>query len=78
MREVETDFQPDGNYIAGDGAGQGGATLPLAGSFKAKEIFFEARIPILDNPVGRSRAIASPTTPARSTASTDTYKFGLE
>src|SRR5689334_24657824 len=49
LREVESDFQPDGNYIAGDGAGQGGATLPLSGSYKVKEIFLESRIPILSN-----------------------------
>jgi outer membrane receptor protein involved in Fe transport len=77
MRKVETDFQPDGNYIAGDGAGQGGATLPLSGSFKAKEAFFEARIPILDNLSAETGYRFSDYSGAFDT-STDTYKFGLE
>ncbi|MBC8026641.1 MAG: TonB-dependent receptor [Steroidobacteraceae bacterium] len=77
MREVETDFQPDGNYISGDGAGQGGATLPLSGSFRAKEAFFEARIPILDNLSAETGYRFSDYSGAFDT-STDTYKFGLE
>jgi outer membrane receptor protein involved in Fe transport len=77
MRKVETDFQPDGNYISGDGAGQGGATLPLSGSFKAKEAFFEARIPILNNLSAEAGYRFSDYSGAFDT-STDTYKFGLE
>jgi iron complex outermembrane recepter protein len=77
MRKVETDFQPDGNYIAGDGAGQGGQTLPLAGSFKAKEAFFEARLPILNNLSAEAGYRYSDYSGAFDT-STDTYKLGLE
>jgi len=77
MRKVETDFQPDGNYIAGDGAGQGGATLPLAGSFKAKEAFVEARVPILSNLSAEAGYRFSDYSGAFDT-NTNTYKFGLE
>lgn len=77
MRKVETDFQPDGNYIAGDGAGQGGATLPLSGSFKAKEAFFEARLPILNNVSAELGYRYSDYSGAFNT-STDTWKVGLE
>jgi iron complex outermembrane receptor protein len=77
MRKVETDFQPDGNFIAGDGAGQGGATLPLSGSFKAKEAFFEARVPILNNLSAEAGYRYSDYSGAFDT-STDTYKLGLE
>jgi iron complex outermembrane recepter protein len=77
IRKVETDFQPDGNYIAGDGAGQGGQTLPLSGSFKAKEAFFEARLPILNNLSAEAGYRYSDYSGAFDT-STDTYKLGLE
>jgi outer membrane receptor protein involved in Fe transport len=77
VRSVETDFQPDGNYIAGDGAGQGGATLPLAGSFKAKEAYFEARIPILNQLSAELGYRYSDYSGAFDT-STDSYKFGVE
>ena len=77
FREVETDFQPDGNYIAGDGAGQGGATLPLSGGYKVKEIFLESRIPILSNLSAEAGYRFSDYSGGLE-ASTDTYKAGLE
>jgi outer membrane receptor protein involved in Fe transport len=77
FREVESDFQPDGNYIAGDGAGQGGATLPLSGSYKVKEIFLESRIPILNSVSGELGYRFSDYSGGLD-ASTDTYKAGLE
>jgi outer membrane receptor protein involved in Fe transport len=76
-REVESDFQPDGNYIAGDGAGQGGATLPLSGSYRVKEIFLESRIPILSNLSAEAGYRFSDYSGGLD-ASTDTYKAGLE
>jgi outer membrane receptor protein involved in Fe transport len=76
-REVESDFQPDGNYIAGDGAGQGGATLPLSGSYRVKEIFLESRIPILNSVSGELGYRFSDYSGGLD-ASTDTYKAGLE
>ncbi|HEX6638914.1 MAG TPA: TonB-dependent receptor, partial [Steroidobacteraceae bacterium] len=76
-REVESDFQPDGNYIAGDGAGQGGATLPLSGSYRVKEIFVESRIPILSSVSGELGYRFSDYSGGLD-ASTDTYKAGLE
>ena len=77
FRDVSSDFQPDGNYIAGDGAGQGGATLPLSGSFKSKEAFFEARIPILNQLSAEVGYRFSDYSGAFDTT-TDSYKFGLE
>lgn len=77
FREVSSDFQPDGNYIAGDGAGQGGATLPLSGSYKVKEIFLESRIPILSNLSAEAGYRFSDYSGGLD-ASTDTYKAGLE
>jgi outer membrane receptor protein involved in Fe transport len=76
-REVESDFQPDGNYIAGDGAGQGGATLPLSGSYRVKELFLESRIPILSNLSAEAGYRFSDYSGGLNT-STDTYKAGLE
>ncbi len=76
-REVESDFQPDGNYIAGDGAGQGGATLPLSGSYRVKEVFLESRIPILSGLSAEAGYRYSDYSGGLDT-STDTYKFGLE
>lgn len=38
--------QPDQAYINGDGAGQGGPTLPLAGSYNVTDVFGEASIPL--------------------------------
>ena len=74
---MESDFQPDGNYIAGDGAGQGGATLPLSGSYKVQELFFEARIPVLNSLSGEVGYRFSDYSGGLD-ASTDTYKAGLE
>ena len=76
-REVESDFNPDGNYQAGDGAGQGGATLPLSGSYRVKEIFLESRIPILNSVSGELGYRFSDYSGGLD-ASTDTYKAGLE
>ncbi|MEO8061779.1 MAG: TonB-dependent receptor [Pseudomonadota bacterium] len=76
-REVETDFQPDGNFIAGDGAGQGGATLPLAGSYNTKELFFEARIPIAKS-LSAEAGYRFSDYSGGFEATTNTYKAGLE
>jgi iron complex outermembrane recepter protein len=41
--------QPDLSYINGDGAGQGGPTLPIAGSYTVRDAFAEAVIPLVQD-----------------------------
>jgi iron complex outermembrane recepter protein len=77
IRKISTDYQPDGNYIAGDGAGQGGATLPLAGGYTAKDAFFEVRVPFINQLSAELGYRFSDYSGAFDT-STDTYKFGVE
>ena len=45
-REALT-FRTDQEFQTGDLAGQGGPVLPVAGAFNVKELFVEARIPIV-------------------------------
>jgi outer membrane receptor protein involved in Fe transport len=45
-RREKLDTQPDLAYINGDGAGQGGPTLPLSGRYAVKELFTEVNIPL--------------------------------
>ncbi len=39
--------QPDLSYINGDGAGQGGPTLPIAGGYTVRDVFTEASVPLV-------------------------------
>lgn len=41
-------FDPDEGYRNGEGAGQGGATNPVAGEYDVSELFFESVIPITE------------------------------
>jgi outer membrane receptor protein involved in Fe transport len=47
-RQEKLRFDPDIGFQTGDGAGQGGATPPVNGSFAVKEMFFEAQVPLLE------------------------------
>lgn len=47
-RKEELNFNPDANYRSGDGAGQGGPTPGVNGSFSANELFLEAQVPLTD------------------------------
>ena len=47
-RKEELNYNPDANYQSGDGAGQGGPTVGVNGSFTAKELFAEAQVPLSD------------------------------
>lgn len=38
--------QPDLAYINGEGAGQGGPTLPIDGSYSVKDVFAESSVPV--------------------------------
>ncbi len=48
-RKEGLNFEVDSNFLSGDGAGQGGATTPVAGSFDVKEGFVEALLPIVQD-----------------------------
>ncbi len=48
-RKEELATQPDQSYINGDGAGQGGPTLPIAGSYTVRDVFGEAVIPLVQD-----------------------------
>jgi len=47
-RKERLDFLPDLAFQTGDGAGQGAATLPVSGDYDVREVFGEARIPIIE------------------------------
>jgi hypothetical protein len=80
-REEETQFQPDLAFSTGDLAGQGGATLPTLGGYDVKEIFTEARLPVIE---GRRGAEALTVEAGYRFSDynlgfeTDTYKTGLD
>ncbi|WP_444926731.1 TonB-dependent receptor plug domain-containing protein [Microbulbifer sp. TRSA002] len=45
-RRENLKYSPDAGFQSGDGAGQGGPTLPVDGSLSVKEVFGEMNIPI--------------------------------
>ncbi len=80
-REEKSSYLPDGSYQTGDGAGQGGATLPLAGGYNVKEIFTEARVPLMTDQAfaqSLSAELGYRYSEYSTDAETDTYKFGVE
>jgi outer membrane receptor protein involved in Fe transport len=48
-RQEKSTFQPDYAYISNQGAGQGGAVLPVAGGYIVRELFLETRLPLIDD-----------------------------
>lgn len=46
-RKESLDLQTDNAFSTGDLTGQGGATLPLAGSFRVYEFFAETQVPLI-------------------------------
>ena len=48
LREENLDFNPDENFRAGEGAGQGGATNPVSGGYEVLEVFLEANVPVIE------------------------------
>ncbi len=48
FREENLDFNPDQNFQAGEGAGQGGATNPVSGGYDVFEAFVEANVPLVE------------------------------
>lgn len=47
-RSERMTFDPDEGYRNGEGAGQGGATNPVAGEYDVTELFTEANIPLME------------------------------
>ena len=48
-RKESLDFLPDIEFQTGDGAGQGGAILPVTGKFDVREGFAELQVPIISH-----------------------------
>ncbi len=48
-RKEQLATQPDLSYINGDGAGQGGPTLPIDGAYSVRDVFAEAVIPLVQD-----------------------------
>jgi len=80
-RSESADFQPDAAFQSGDGAGQGGSTDPVNGGFNARDLFAEARLPILEDMPGAKSLTAEAGyrySEYSTNWNTDTYKLGLE
>ncbi len=80
-REESSELLPDASYQIGDGAGQGGATLPIAGSYRVKDVFAEARMALIeDRPFVQSLSVEAGYRYSDYSLdfTTDTYKLGLE
>ena len=80
-RQEKSAFQPDESYIDDLGAGQGGAVLPVAGGYTVRELFFEGRLPLIEDAF-LAQNLALDAGYRWSSYSlgfrTDTYKLGLE
>jgi iron complex outermembrane receptor protein len=48
-RREAISLSPDQSFVTGDLAGQGGQTPPVHGAYDAKEVFFEARVPLAEH-----------------------------
>ncbi|MFM2410666.1 MAG: hypothetical protein RL481_1494, partial [Pseudomonadota bacterium] len=48
-RKEQLATQPDLSYINGDGAGQGGPTLPIDGAYSVRDLFAEMVIPLIQD-----------------------------
>ena len=80
-RREESELLPDAALQAGDGAGQGGATLPIVGGYEARDLFAEARMALIeDRPFAQSLSAEAGYRYSDYDLgfSTDTYKLGLE
>ncbi|MEG3089163.1 TonB-dependent receptor domain-containing protein [Sphingomonas sp. PB4P5] len=80
-RKETLDFSSDISFQTGDLAGQGAPTLPVAGSFDVKEVFTEARLPIVsqsffyDLTLTGGYRYSSYKNSSGGTFNTDTYKL---
>jgi outer membrane receptor protein involved in Fe transport len=82
-RKESLNFNTDIEFQTGDLAGQGGPTLPVAGSFDVRELFGEVQIPIVSHSFIEDFTITggyrySDYKVADNHFSTDTYKIAAE
>jgi iron complex outermembrane recepter protein len=80
-RSEESELRTDAAFQANDLAGQGAPTLDTLGSFAVKELFAEARLPILqDKPFAQtlSAEVGYRYSDYNLGFDTDSYKFGLD
>ena len=83
-RKETLDLQTDEAFATGDLTGQGGATLPISGSFHVYEFFAETKVPLVQEGFvydlsfeGGYRYSSYKTSAGRS-YKTDTYKLGVD
>jgi iron complex outermembrane receptor protein len=80
-RKERLEFFTDANFTAGEGAGQGGATIGVQGEFNVKELFTEVQIPLItDRPFFEQLELRagyrySKYDVGNNSFSTDTYKI---
>ena len=83
-RKESLDFTADAAYQTGDLAGQGAATLPVAGSYNVKEFFSELRIPLVQDSFFYNLSVtggyrySSYNVSSGASFNTDTYKAELD
>ena len=82
-RKDSVDFHPDENAQSGDIAGFAGQVVPVRGSVDTREIFGEARIPLVTDKLVRRLAFEGGFRKSwyenpQSKFSTDAYKLGLD
>jgi outer membrane receptor protein involved in Fe transport len=83
-RNEALELNPDQSFQTNDLAGQGGATLPVSGSFRVNEFFAEAQVPIIQKgfveelTLGGGYRKSYYKTSAGRKYDTDTYKLSAE
>jgi outer membrane receptor protein involved in Fe transport len=82
-RRDSLDFRPDAAFQSGDLAGQGPPVIPFAGATTVRELFGEARVPLLSHRLIESLAIEggyrqSWHSDGASKFTTDSYKLALD
>lgn len=83
-RKESLQLQTDAGFQAGDLTGQGGATLPIQGSFRVYDLFAETQIPLVQDSLFYDLSINAGyrkswyKTSADRSYDTDTYKVGIE
>lgn len=83
-RRESLDLQTDNAFTTGDLTGQGGATLPLAGSFSVYEFFGEAHVPLIEDGIVKDMSLdggyrrSHYKTSAGKSYNTDTFRIALD
>ncbi|BBC74245.1 TonB-dependent receptor [Altererythrobacter sp. B11] len=83
-RKESLELQTDNAFSTGDLTGQGGATLPLSGSFDVLEFFAEGQLPLVQDSFIYDASLTAGyrrshyETSAGNTYNTDTFKIGAE